>query len=533
MTAAAINTDEVATVLASLRNSLQTPRAYEAYLTPHNSNPSPQEQNLPPVDFVVAVVKRIKASPSFVIVCYSFTDPLLLEKLCRKIYFPSEPLPSGSVALLQALVFYIVSDLISAHDPLTEQFDCAAYAELCERNFSSALSTYETLAIPTLENVQVLMFGACRAQEKAKLSLCWTYLAAAHTLCQTMGIHRKSFLQNDPHPVAEAKRHAFWFLYLMEKNLSLNTGRTSSFQDYDIDCELFSISKNPKQAPWDILNLASVGFARIQGKVYDQLYSASAVTQHPTKKASIVEQLATELLQTRDQICSVDISNSYFRDALECLMISTDFMYYSVLTMIYRAQTSTSHATEISSQCYEAARLSLRAHLKTFEHFVPGENHFRTIDFVNWYVFAIFINWIVLYCSFAPYVIVFTHAMATFDEDDITLLRETVNALNQLKEVNSGVRRLFDVCKAFLNTAEVISRSQKKVDGVHRQDDGSLVLSPFSGEAIATGDLAWPGGMADFDMSGMDISAFLGNWLGTNRPVTDMLNLDSDADVLN
>lgn len=62
---------------------------------------------------------------------------------------------------------------------------------------------------------------------------------------------------------------------------------------------------------------------------------------------------------------------------------AADFVCYSVLTVIYRAQPLTSSTTEISPQCYEAARLGLENHLRCFAQFrnrsVPQQ-----AEYVNW-----------------------------------------------------------------------------------------------------------------------------------------------------
>lgn len=62
---------------------------------------------------------------------------------------------------------------------------------------------------------------------------------------------------------------------------------------------------------------------------------------------------------------------------------AADFIAYAVMTTIYRAQTSTGSGTEISSKCFEVARLALEAHLKCFESFTKS-TLMQQIDYVTW-----------------------------------------------------------------------------------------------------------------------------------------------------
>lgn len=133
-----------------------------------------------------------------------------------------------------------------------------------------------------------------KAQEESRPSLCWTFVAAGARLCQTLGYHRESVLSRDILHVAEAKRHAFWMLYMIDKTLSLNLGRPSCFPDHDIDVNLFSPTNNSRFRPWDHAFLAFIEFSRLQGKIYDSLYSATAQGHSPERRSTAVKELASK-----------------------------------------------------------------------------------------------------------------------------------------------------------------------------------------------------------------------------------------------
>jgi hypothetical protein len=216
-----------------------------------------------------------------------------------------------------------------ADDLFLAGFDLSTYKDTTETNFVLGLQTYETMTIPTLENIQALFLGvrsrlgpfhwsrtnlckATKAQEQSKLSLCWTYLSAATAMCQTLGFHRSSQLRTEMKHSAESKKHVFWALYSMDKNISLNLGRTSHFDDDDIDVEYFTPSENQQQQPWDLLMLSSVAFSRLQGEVYDRLYSAAASKRNLAHRAGTVEELSMRLLSLRDDLLMVRLLREHW-----------------------------------------------------------------------------------------------------------------------------------------------------------------------------------------------------------------------------
>jgi hypothetical protein len=148
----------VSAALVSLKNSLdeqsQSPSAVQG--------PNLSTVNLLPATFVVALVKRTKVKPPFYLVCHSLHDHVQLESLCRKIYFPSEPIPSGSTTLLYGLLYYIIRDYLHEKDPDLSAFDCDSYARICQRQFDLEMESFEAWSNPTLEKVQAMLIAVSR-----------------------------------------------------------------------------------------------------------------------------------------------------------------------------------------------------------------------------------------------------------------------------------------------------------------------------------------------------------------------------------
>ncbi|KAL4808623.1 fungal-specific transcription factor domain-containing protein [Aspergillus unguis] len=508
--------DQVSSALSSLKVILDTHNS-----STNGASEARTQESLLPVDLVVAVVKKVKAQPPFFLVSQSWKDTKQLESLCQSIYFPLEPVPSGATTLLHGLLYFVIRDYIHEGDPDLAPYDLPSSKSFCERHFSAGLDHVQMFADPTLEKIQALLIGIVKAQEESDIQRCWTYLSLAFNMCQTMGLHRNATSLSDPIPIAECKRHAFWSLYTIDKNVSLNIGVTSHFQDHDIDAELYTPSADERQRSWDLINLITAEFAAIQGKVYDQLYSISATRASEQERLNRIQVLSMELMAVRDKLLQVDVSKGLYSDSLHGMTACADFIAYSVLTVIYRAQTRASDSMAVSSQCYEAASMALHSHLKCITYFCDRKTHKQ----------AEYVNSILLYPSFTPFVIVFTHAIATTSPADLSLLQETVKSLESFKGLSRGSLHLYSICASFARTAQVLVDSRQQPTGITTHQDGSLLMPAGLGGDIGSGialpDVTWPEELFDpaleLNGQGLDVEVFLNDFIGTSRSAVEIL----------
>lgn len=102
-------------------------------------------------------------------------------------------------------------------------------------------------------------------------------------------------MKNDSFEVAEDKRQIFWSIYQVDKNLSLNMGYSSTIQDYDVDVEYFQSSPDPGVAPWDKAALAMIEMSRLQGLIFERLYSLQALSSPAEDKARVIDELYPQL----------------------------------------------------------------------------------------------------------------------------------------------------------------------------------------------------------------------------------------------
>ena len=132
---------------------------------------------------------------------------------------------------------------------------------------------------------------ASHAISISRPSLCWILTSQAASLAQSVGYHRVSTMVNDPPEIRERKVFLFWFIYMLDKSLSLRLGRAASIQDFDISLPLPTLSGNLKRDIWPRMHAMWIKLATIQGRMYEELYSPRALKDGEvdrTRKARLI-----------------------------------------------------------------------------------------------------------------------------------------------------------------------------------------------------------------------------------------------------
>ncbi|CZT04726.1 uncharacterized protein RAG0_11086 [Rhynchosporium agropyri] len=471
---------------------------------------------LPPMDIIIEVLKKASTQIPLVILHSGLRDESLLEELCKKVYFPTKHVSKGETTLMNGLLFYVFGEYgMEEGDPNPLYLN---YAKLCEKNFVAGLQDYDCLVTPTLENIQSLLLGAIKAQEDSRPALCWTFVSAGARLCQILGYHREAVISRDSPQVAEAKRQVFWMLYMIDKTLSLNLGHTSNFPSHDIDVMMYSPISDPKIAPWNRVMIAFAGFSRLQGRLYDELYSVRARQEHAEVRARTIHELVTCFYAWHTEFKQISTDGAQCRSDLDIIIGSSDFIFYSVLTIVYGAQTSPAAAIRISSQRYETARLSLECHVHNWTKLSPNDIS----------KCGIYSDWLIDYASFAPFLVVFTHAIAAHSTSDVFLLSQTLKTLESMRSRSETHTTLCQKCRVFLRFAKAFVSSQQPPSGFQNEDDGSLIFSTAGdlGEFTYDGSVDFPAsygvGAGNGDLESMP--AFLGSYFGENSMMGGIWN---------
>ncbi|PYH46369.1 fungal specific transcription factor domain-containing protein [Aspergillus saccharolyticus JOP 1030-1] len=424
-----------------------------------------------PATFVNAVLQRMKVRRPIFLTSYALNDLLLFEDLCQKVYSPTSQSSAGQIASTHGVLIFVLKEYIAINDELRERFDLATHLAHCEEIFVAALEAYDVLLVPSFENILALTMGMIKAQGEAKLSLYWTLVSAAATQCQSLGYHREATYRNIPSGQADSIRRLFWTLYTFDKNISLLLGRVSSMQGLAIDTRYPAIATERALRPWDESFVMGIRLAELQNRVFTGLYSPATAVMDSTQRARLIDDLAAAMEQWRVEFKQINPDAANHPPVFHLSRGNWDISFYSTLTLLFRASSSTETGLHIDSRCFTAARNSLQAHLQCF----PQYQESRLLsdgEYINWY------DPLLLILQPLPRHL---HAIAAKDPDSVALLAQVVDTLKNLRDTSSqgaGSQRLYQICATFAQLAQKLVESVPSVSvGTYNQEDDSLRLS--------------------------------------------------------
>lgn len=155
----------------------------------------------------------------------------------------------------------------------------------------------------------------CMSQCKATMA--WTYISTASRMSQAIGLHRVASKQEqDFNPETRQKVKLFWAMYILEKNLSLQLGRSSTLRDHDITVPLKHVRMVYQMGgSLGVLSPKWLRMSQIEGRVYDEIYSPDALQQCPSQRDARARRMIADMKDIIDdsstsEACS-DASNSH------------------------------------------------------------------------------------------------------------------------------------------------------------------------------------------------------------------------------
>ncbi|PVI00756.1 hypothetical protein DM02DRAFT_614115 [Periconia macrospinosa] len=368
---------------------------------------------LPPIDAVLVVLRWSQEHSHFsrilwisrILPLQKFTD------ICRNVCFPVSDYGEVDFILANGYLSHVFAEYII----VTGCSEYRKYYDICRTNFQNAFARLPLVLPATEEVIAALALGAFAAIENSKGNLAWNFLSAAVNLCQILGCHRSQPTHSDNEPDLSSSSSLFWTVYIMDKGLSLRLGRASHIRDEDIT---LAWESDPRD----------IRAARVQGKVYDQLYSPVGLSRTQNERVIIAQSLLEELRSLIDeadaeitsstQICSTDAHTDPMRVLyLRCHLLC----HYSLLAMLLRAIPVPHGSYNVSNECVGVARHCLDIHLKCITHIRNGNS--------DPILLAQYINWPIIHMPFVPFIILLTHAVQSSDFNDIALLETFVESL--------------------------------------------------------------------------------------------------------
>ncbi|KAF4979220.1 hypothetical protein FZEAL_4529 [Fusarium zealandicum] len=484
------------------------------------SRPTPTIEPLP-VSSVIASLQIIKAQSGMLFSGHLIRDVSLIENLCQRIYFPTEPVSLGHVTSVNGILYMMFWEFKITKQSIGQGHELQELLAKSERNFNLGIETYDVVAVPTFENIICLTLGVMKARNEAKQLLYRTLMASAINHCQMLGYHRETTHQKDQSGYSETKRRLFWSLYVFDKNVTILLGQTSKIQDFDVDSQYPTLSKDPTQRAWDEGFHLTIRLAKSQGQIFDRLYSAAALRASPTERKQSIDSLKLDMRRWRNDLDQLDISQARYPEILNLSKNYWDIMYYSTLTSLLRAPAAPAMGAEMSSECFQAARLSLHGHLRCFSGF--HKSGLSEVDFANWVLHN---------SSFTPFVVIFLHAIAASSLEDVQLLSDVVETLESAQKGHAGTKKLYQICATFARLARRMVEARNSCVGMYDHSTDSLQLAGatedvpwnWSGPPLDMSDQTQAGGLADWGDN--DMSAILADWINGQPPTMEMLSMD-------
>lgn len=243
---------------------------------------------------------------------FPFVSADYFVEKCRDVYFATEDYSDATWIIVNGGLFHIFLDYsytVKANEARSEHQE---YLQICQNNLETGLANLNLLMSATDESIEALTLGvsssfqysmasltmqAVYAIEISKPSFAWTLISTAAQLCQTLGYHRASSMENDSQEVQENKHRLFWSVYCLDKGLSLRLGRASTIQDYDISSTP-TFNRADISGFWKTVYYLWIALSRIQGKVYELLYSPAGLSQPEAQRIDHARRLASEMQES-------------------------------------------------------------------------------------------------------------------------------------------------------------------------------------------------------------------------------------------
>ncbi|KAK9387692.1 fungal-specific transcription factor domain-containing protein [Lipomyces mesembrius] len=155
--------------------------------------------------------------------------------------------------------------------------------------------------------------------------------ANAGRIAQCIGLHSKSSSYGLSEDEAHRRQRIFWICYIIDKDMSLRTGRPPFIYDQDVSTD----------TPTGINSIFSymIRFSQIQSRTYTRLYSAAASRVSETELLDTIGELDKELLEWRDSMPLQYRPDHEIVEQDPRLLVHVVYMhfaYYNCLTAIHR-----------------------------------------------------------------------------------------------------------------------------------------------------------------------------------------------------
>ncbi|KAL4963265.1 Zn(II)2Cys6 transcription factor [Aspergillus stella-maris] len=446
-----------------------------------------RELPLPPLDKIMACLRVCQdCSPSDVYWPFEFGS---LGDFTQYVIRACTPGPIGDMELI--IVHYVLYSLFSqlsvgANDEALVQ-DYNMQAETCRESLETILSNLSFHIDTNTDSICALYMASLHSLHRGTVPTAWTFISRASLMCQDLGLHSREAMESGQTNEIQRNMSLFWAVYALEKAVALRLGRPSTIRDQDIT--ILRPTMNSKITCLAFNRLPDwIDIASLYGRLYDNLYSPTALAQPNSVRVSRTSALASELegiIAARTVYYNQpDLWSRHVLDiTLPRFMIHANkAIEYSILASIYRGPpteppSEIPSGTRPSTQCLTAARASLKETQSMIGVLSNGSNWPTALH--QW------INGILLAAPFVPFTILATNAVtgSTAEAPDLHRLKGIVDGLQSLAQSPryTSCNRQLRIFKTLLNVAaRYVERKTSMIQTATDTGISSLVNNPHT-----------------------------------------------------
>jgi hypothetical protein len=296
--------------------TVPTPNSLHSVINHSLTDIDPETLSKPPWDVISEMVKRVYGKslmhlfkceavlilaerPSMALaIIFPFLKIKNLYTVIEETYHHPKQYGATRRILVYCILNLLFEEYIESPLPGLKPTEYRTYAVQCKFQIEVALSQLDMFTPATFENIMGLMLGAAFSVELCKPTLTSIIVTKAAGLCQDLGYHRYQTMKDDPEEERNVKIHMFWMIYMFDKTISLQLGRASFIQDFDISLPFFSDEPVSGDVPNGkrMLNYW-VKVGRVQGQTYQRLFSPAAFLESPESRTRTAVELVNALNQ--------------------------------------------------------------------------------------------------------------------------------------------------------------------------------------------------------------------------------------------
>ncbi|KAI9149270.1 N-terminal binuclear Zn cluster-containing protein [Paramyrothecium foliicola] len=360
-----------------------------------------------------------------------------------------------------------------------------------------------TMRNTDLLSVQALLALAMFMQGTPNPQPTYIYISSAVRLAHSIGLHKKGTGFNLNPIEIEQRKRVFWIAYMLDKDLSLRSGRPPAQDDDDMNVELpdadpvDNIGNIPLADGKGKMNLFRVmcEFAVIESNVYRRLYSTKATKQTDGELLNTIGELDQQLEEWKDKIPidfrpEHEIKASHTPLILHVVMLH--FTYYNCLTTIHRMSVHrgywTSRLSNYAIQGLNARPLNPRIFSSAALSTAAARASISLLKYIPQGDFSCV--WLILYFPVSALVTLFGNILQNpLDpraKSDTRLMNLVVTFLSMLgsEAEQGGVHRMLGICSEFERIAKVvIEKTEKEQSSRRKRKTMDATAKPASSKA--------------------------------------------------